>query len=133
MGRDRLRRRWELYLSEWEVISIFLCVEFFSCSIDAFNHKNAAKRIDVAGWGDLIASQVVIANEGLSWLVDVKAVRKFLSTEEKSKGIAAIIRVMNFTDFDSVIGQVVVYYERQVAALCKEAKYLAIVIQELLL
>lgn len=133
LSGNGLRRSWELNLSEREVISIFLFVESFSCLIDTLNHKDAAKSVDVAGWSDLITGQVVVTNEGLTWLVDIKAVWKFLSTEEQGECIATIVGVVDFTDFDSIVGQVVMYHEWEVVALCEEAKYAAIVIQELLL
>ena len=133
LSRDRFRRSWELNLSKGEVVSIFLGIELFSGCVDTLNNKDAAKGVDVACWGDLIAGQVVVSNEGLTWLVDIEAVWKFLSTEEQGKGIATIVGVVHLTDLNGVIGQVVVYYEWKVAALCKEAKYTAVVIQELLL
>ena len=120
-------------MSEREIVSILLRIEFLSGSVDTFNFEDAAESVNIASWCDLITGQVVVANEGLSWLVHIKAVWKLLSTEEKGESIATIVGVMDLTDLNGVIGQVVVYYERQVAALCKEAKYLAIVIQELLL
>ena len=41
--------------------------------------------------------------------------------------------MMNLSDLNGVIGQVVVYYEWKVVTASKETKHMAIVIQELLL
>ena len=133
LGWDWLWWSWELNLSEREIVSILLCIESLSGSVDTFNFEDAAESVNIASWCDLITGQVVVANEGLSWLVHIKAVWKLLSTEEKGESIATIVGVMDLTDLNGVIGQVVVYYEWQVATASKETKHMAIVIQELLL
>ena len=133
LGWDGFWRSWELNLSEREIIAILLRIELFGGCVDTFNLEDAAKSIDITVWCDLIAGQVVVSNEGLSWLVHIKAVWKFLSTEEEGESVATIVGVMNLTDLNGVIGQIVVYYEWKIVTTGKEAKHMAIVIQELLL
>lgn len=91
LGGNGLWRSWELNFSERELVSIILLIEHFSGLIHTFNLEDAAESIDVTCWCDLIAGQVVVANEGLSWLVHIEAVWKFLSTEEEGESVAAIV------------------------------------------
>ena len=132
-GGDWLGWGWESDLSKWEIVAVFLSVEFLGGLVDAFDLKNAAESIDVALWGDLVAGQVVVANEGLSWLVDIEAVWELLSAEEQGKGVAAIVRVVNLTDLDSVVGKVVVDNVWEVVATGEEAEDFPVVVEELLL
>jgi len=132
-GGDWLGWGWECDLSKWEVVAVFLSVELLGGLVDAFDLKNASESIDVALWGDLVAGQVVVANEGLSWLVDIEAVWELLSTEEQGKCVAAVVRVVHLTDLDSVIGQVVVDDVWEVVGAGEEPENTSIVIEELLL
>jgi len=95
-------------------------IEVLGCLVDSLNFEDAAKGVDVTVWSDLIAGKVVVTNESLSWLVNIEAVWELLSAEEKSEGVTTVVRVMNFTDFNSVISQVVVDNVRKVLAAGKE-------------
>jgi len=132
-GGDWLGWGWEGDLSNWEIVAVFLSVEFLGGSVDAFDFKDAAESIDVAFWGDFVTGEVVVANEGLSWLVNIEAVWKLLSAEEQGKGVAAIVRVVNLADLDSVVGQVVVDNVWEVLATGEEAEDTSVVVEELLL
>lgn len=132
-GGDWLGWGWEGDLSNREIVAVFLSVEFLGGLVDAFDFKDAAESIDVALWGDLVAGEVVVADEGLSWLVDIEAVWELLSAEEQGKRIAAIVRVVNLTDLDSVVGKVVVDNVWEVIASGEEAEDFPVVVEELLL
>jgi hypothetical protein len=101
---------WILDLSEREVISVVFSIELLREIINTLNFEDLTIGMNIASWCNLITSQVVVACEVLTWLVDIKTIWEFLSAEKQSKGITAIVRVVDFTDFNCVIGQVVVYY-----------------------
>lgn len=108
-------------------------VELLGELIDTLNFKFTSVSNDVAGRGNLIAGQVVISDEGLAWLVDVKAVWEFLSTEKKCKGISSVIGVVDLTDFNSVISQVVMDNKWKTIVFGEETQNLSVFIQKLLL
>jgi len=82
---------------------------------------------------DLVAGQVVVADEVEAGLVDHRLSRKSVSLEHHGESVAAIVGVMHLADLDGVVSQEVVDNERQVVALAEEAKNLAVLVQELLL
>ena len=133
MSWNGLRWSWEIDLSKWEVVSVLFSIEVLSCLVDSLNFEDAAKCVDVTVWGDLIAGQVVVTNESLSWLVYIEAVWEFLSAEEESEGVTTVVGVMNFTNFNSVISQVVVDNVWKVLAASEETEDSAIVVKELFL
>lgn len=101
-------------MSHREVISVVFSIELLSESVNALNYKDLTIGVDIATWCNLIAGQVVVACEVLTWLVDIKTIWKFLSAEKQSKGITTIVGVVDFTDLNCVIGQVVVHYVWQI-------------------
>jgi hypothetical protein len=66
-------------------------------------------------------------------LCHLKFTRQSLSLHEESEVIAAVIRVMDFSDLDGVVGQEVVDDEGEFIETGVEAEDSAVVIQELLL
>jgi hypothetical protein len=64
---------------------------------------DAAVGADARVGRDLVASQVVIADESLAWLVHVEAVRELLASEKESEGVAAVVGSMRFSDLESVV------------------------------
>ena len=108
-------------------------VESSGGSIYAGDHVNLAVGIDVRFGGNLITSEVVVSDEGLTWLVNVEAVRKLASAETDGETVSSIVGAMNFTDLESIVSQIVVDNEGKVIALGEEAEHLTVVIQELLL
>jgi len=82
---------------------------------------------------DFIAGQVVVADKIQTWLFDLSLSRQALTVEHLGESVTTIIRVVNFTNLNSVIGQEVVHDKRQVIARAEEAKDLAILIKELFL
>ena len=89
--------------------------------------------VDVAVWGDLVSGQVVVSDELLSWLVDIKAVWKLSSSQKKGEGVTAIVSMVNLTDLNGVISQVVVDDVWEAVVSGEETEYFAVVVQELLL
>ena len=70
-GRGRLC---ELNLAQWELGSVTLLVESLGRLIDTLDDEGAAIGVDVGLRSDLIASQVVVTDEVLAWLVHLVAV-----------------------------------------------------------
>lgn len=101
--------------------------------IDTLDLIDFSVSVDVACWSDLVSSQVVVSNEVLSWLVDIETVWQLLSSQKESKGITSIILVVNLSNLDSVVSEVVVNNIWEFVADCEETKNLTIVVKELLL
>ena len=120
-------------MGNWEIVTVIVHVELLCERVDTVDNVDATVGIDVGGWGDLVAGQVVVADESLAGLVDVVAVWESRSTEEDSEGISTVVRVVALTDFEGVISQVVVDGVWEVLACGKEAENLTIFVQELLL
>ena len=108
-------------------------VVLLSEGVYAVDHVDATVSVDVRGGRDLVASQVVVTNEVLTWLVNIKSVWQLLSTEKDGESISAVVRVMALTDLEGVIGQVVVHDVGQILAACEETQHAAVIVQELLL
>ena len=128
-----LRRLLELDLAEREIVSVVLSVELLGEGIHTVDHINAAVGVDVGCWRDLVARQVVIADEVLAWLVNIETVRELLSSQQHGKRISTVIRVVTLTNLERVVCQVVMHDVGQVVAAGEEAKYAAVIVQELLL
>ena len=58
---------------------------------------------------DFIAGQVVITDKVQTWLVDHSLCWQALTVEHFGESITTVIRVVNFTNLNSVIGQEVVH------------------------
>lgn len=95
--------------------------------------EEATKSIDGLIGVDLIAGQVVVTNEAETGLVNIRSEGELLSSKELWEGVTTVVGVMNFTDLNSVISQVVLEDERKIFRLAEEAEHFAVVIKELLL
>lgn len=124
---------WHFDFAKWELVAILSSVPELGEVINTLNHIEATVGMDVALWSNLIGGQVVITNEVLSWLVDIKTIWELLSSKKKGEGITSIVRVMNLTNFDGIVGEVVVNNKWKTFALAEESQNLAIVVKELLL
>jgi len=116
-----------------EIVTVIAHVELLGEVIDSVNHVDLAVGVNVRGGGNLITGQVVVADKALSWLVNIKTIWELLSTKEHSKSVSTVIGEMAITDFEGVIGQVVVDDVGKIITGRKEAEDLAVIIQELLL
>ena len=130
---DGLGRSCELNLTEREVIAILGSVVVLSESIDTGHDIDAAVSVDIGCGGDFVASQVVVTDEALAWLVGVVAIGELLTAEQEGKGISAVVREVALTDFESIISQVVVDSVGEIVTSAEEAEHLAVMVQELLL
>ena len=129
----RLGRLLELDGAQRELNAVARAVELLCEGVDTLDLISASVGVDVRVGRNLVAGQVVVTDEVLAWLVNVHAVGELLSAEEDSEAISAVVRAVAFTDFESIIGQVVVHDVWQVLAFCEESQYLAIVVKELFL
>ncbi len=130
--RRSLRLR-ELHLAERELISVALEIEALRGLVDTLNDEDAAVGVDVRLGRDLVASQVVVANKVLAWLVDVVAVWELRAAQVHREGVSAIVGAVVLADLESVISQVVVHGVRQVVTSAEESQDLSIEVKELLL
>ena len=108
-------------------------VELLRELINASDLVNAAICADSSIGRDLVARQVVVADESLSWLVDVETVGELLASEEEGEGVTAVVRCVGLSDFKGVIGQVVVDNVGEVFTTGEETENLTIMVKELLL
>ena len=127
--------RWsgELNLTEREFIAILGSVVGLSELIDTGHHIDAAISVDIGCGGDLVASQVVVTDEALAWLVSVVAIGELLTAEQEGKGISTVVREVALTDLESVISQVVVDSVGEIVTSGEVTEHLAVFVQELLL
>ena len=123
----------ELHLAERELVAILLSVVLLGEGVDTADHVDAAVGVDVGGWGDLVASQVVVTDEVLAWLVDIETVWELLSAEEHGESISSVIGVVALTDLEGVIGEIVVDDVGEIVLGGEETEDATIVVQELLL
>jgi hypothetical protein len=65
--------------SEIEELIVLLLIELLSELVNSSDSELATKGIDCSLGFDFITSQIIVSNEILTWLVDCKALRKFLS------------------------------------------------------
>ena len=99
----------ELHLAERELVAILLSVVLLGEGVDTVDHVDAAVGVDVGGWGDLVASQVVVTDEVLTWLIHIKSVWQFLSSQQNCKSVSSIIGIMALTDLKGIVSKVVMY------------------------
>ena len=128
-----LGRLLELHLAKREIVSVVLSVELLREGIHTVDDIDAAIGVDVRCWGDLVAGEVVIADEVLAWLVNIETVWELLSSKQHGKGVSTVVGVMALANLKRVVCQVVVHDVGQVVAGGEETKNTAVIVQELLL
>ena len=116
-----------------EVSIIFLQVKVEGELIHASDVELTAKGLNVATWVELVSCVVVVSHILQAWLSHLEVTRKSLSLHQKSKVIAAIVRVVHFSNFNRIICQEVVNDEGQLVKAGIETKHSSVVIKELLL
>lgn len=131
-GSGRLRLG-ELHRAERELISVPLLVEALRALIDALDDEDAAVGIDVRLGSDLVASQVVVADEVLAWLVHVVAVGELCTAQVHRERIPAVVGAVVLTDLEGVVRQIVMDRVGQVVAGAEEAEDAPVEVEELLL
>lgn len=137
VGRDltgsRLGRCCERHTAQSEIVAEPLSVELLGEGVDSLDLVNFTVGEDVSCGRDFVASQVVVANEVLAWLVHVHSVRQLLAAEKHGETITAIVGLVAFANLKRVVGEVVVHDVRQIVAYGEEAEHLTVMVQELLL
>lgn len=112
-----------------ELFSVVLLSEI----INSLNSKDSAKSRNSSARSDFVTGQVIVSDEVLTWLINSKSLREFLSSQKKGKRVSAVIGMMDLSHLDCVVCQIVVDDERSVITLSVESENLSVVIQELLL
>jgi len=112
---------------------VFVMVVGLGVGINSIDSHHVSEHADGATGEDLVTGEVVISNEGLTGLLNLAGVGKLLSAEEAGEGVETVVLMVSLSDFDGVISQVVVDYERSVFGRAVETEHLSVVIQELLL
>ncbi len=75
----------EFNLSNVKVLAVVLLIEFLCELINTRHTEDTSEGIYLLAWFDLIAGQVIIADEVLPGLVHRKAFRELLAFEQQSK------------------------------------------------
>lgn len=82
---------------------------------------------------DFIAGQVVVTYEAETRLVNIRSEGQLLSPQHLRESVATIVRVVDLTDLNGIISQVILNDKGQVFRLTEESEHLAVMIEELLL
>lgn len=88
-----------------EMSVVLFSVELLSESIDSLDVHNVTKDIDGLVLVNFIAGQVVVSDESLSRLLDLTGFGELSSSQEASEVVVSIVLVVDFSDFESVVGQ----------------------------
>ena len=120
-------------VTQWEVLSISLEVIVLGEFVDTLDLEASAISYQVSFEINLITSQIMIANELLSWLIHIESLWQLLSSKINGEGISSIIWEMAFSDLNSIVSQEIVPHELKVLTDGEESQNFSIVVQELLL
>ena len=104
-GVTRLR---VLDLSKLEDLAEVFSVVVLGELIYTNNVELSAKRLDVAAWLELVTCPIVVSHVHEAWLCHLEIAREALSLHEESEVVATVIGMVNFSDFNGVIGEEVV-------------------------
>lgn len=111
-----------------------LCLIKVSCEVINSSYLVVATEcIYCLIWENLIIGQIVVTQESKTWLAHAEAIGDLPSLKKKCKVVSAIIGMVDFSDFASIISQVVVNDVRNFIIASIESEDFAIVVEELLL
>jgi len=111
-----------------------LCLIEVSCEVIYSSYLVVATEcIYCLIWENLIIGQIVVTQESKTWLAHAEAIGDLPSLKKKSEVISAIIGMVDFSDFASIICQVVVNDVRHFIIASIESEDFAIIVEELLL
>ncbi len=130
LGLPRLR---QLDLAELEVLAVGLLVELLRELVHSVNPKDPSEDIELLAGLDLIARNIVVTDKVLTWLIYSEAFGELLSPQEQRERVPPVVSMVDLSDLDRVVSQVVMDDKRQIVALREESEDFAIVVQELLL
>jgi hypothetical protein len=119
--------------TQFKVTIVLFLVVLLGVLVGSVNSHNVTKCVDDTSGEDLVTSEVVVSDEGLTGLLDLIAVGKLLSAEEAGERVETVILVMGLADLNGIVSQVIVDDEGTVFRRAVETKDLSIVVQELLL
>lgn len=69
----------------------------------------------------------------MTWLIHIKSVWQFLSSQQNCKSVSSIIGIMALTDLKGIVSKVVMYDIWQLLAGGEETENAAIIVQKLFL
>lgn len=105
---------WHLNAADGEVSIEVLGKELLGVWVNTEDHVGTSKSVNWLIGVDLVAGQVVVADKVQSWLVNVTLEWKSLSVQKLREGVTTVVRVVNLTDLNSVVGQEVMHDVGQV-------------------
>lgn len=133
LNDNSLSGLWLLNLSNWEVSVVLSEVVILCELVDTLDGEGSAVSNKRFLESNLIAGEVSVSNEGLSWLIDGESFWQFLSSKVHGKGVSSIVGEVDLSNLDSIVSQEVVEDEWQLSGLDKESQYFSVVIEELFL
>ena len=81
LDNDSISWFWLDNLADWELSSISLEIVVLGEFVNTKDGENTSIGYEVLVWVNLIAGQISVSNELLSWLIDTKCLWKFLSSQ----------------------------------------------------
>lgn len=120
-------------VTHWEVLSISLKEVILGEFVDTLDLETSSISNQVSFAIDLIASQIMITNELLSWLIHIESLWQLLSSKINGEGISSVIWEMAFSDLNGIVSQEIVPHELKVLTDGEKSQNFSIVVQELLL
>ena len=82
--------------------------------IDSQNSISAVEGNNWLSWINLITCQIVVSNKVKTWLVDVRSEGELLSLKKLGESVTTIIRVVDFTNLNSIVGHIVMDNEGKI-------------------
>ncbi len=111
----------------------FLLVEVEGELVNASDVELATEGLDEAAGVELVGCVVVVTHVLEAGLCHLEVTRQSLSLHQESEVVAAVVRVVNLSNLNGVIGQEVVNDKGEVVEAGVETQDSAIVVEELLL
>jgi hypothetical protein len=125
VGRDLSRGRVTglrvLDLTQREVTSKLGLKEILGELVDTLDVEVSTKSLNGGAWVDLIEGQVIIAHENETRLSYCERIGDLPALEKLSEVVTAIIGGVHFSNFYSIIRQVIVHDERELVPASVEA------------
>lgn len=120
-------------VADWEVPVISVQEVVLGELVDSLDSEDSAVGDEVPVELDLIAGEISVTDELLTWLIHSEGLWQLLSPEVDGEGIPTVVGVMNFSDLNGIVSKEVVPDELEVLAGHKESQNLSVIIQELFL
>jgi hypothetical protein len=124
---------WWVVSTEREMSAVSFGIVGLSVLIDSEDLEQVAETVDFRIWHDLVACQVVVADESLTRLLDIVGLGELPPCEELGERVISIILSVHFEYLHGVVSQEVRYDEGPALEFTVEAKYFSVVVKELFL